>query len=305
MRIVRHSVFETNSSSTHSLTFGKDKDFIVPDEPIAVKMRDMDYLYKPDPSYFCLPEYDQLKTMTTREVIDYVLAAYSADYDVEWVIANVSTFLDVVGIEKGYNYDTGIYYSGKREKEAVPALEYIKTAEYPQFDPGPYAPENDFQKKLEFLYCMALARGEKPVSYTSLSTVLKTVVDRAATDIMIEVPYIENCDENVLAYPDDEKYEGGYKNPEYQKEWDRYRKWVETWRQNLSRVIIPISKYSKKHYDRTLLEMSHVGWDYPLHMETHNDCYIGELRKMFRNKKGELVDWLFDKNSGFYRFRAG
>jgi hypothetical protein len=308
MRIIRHSVFETNSSSTHSLTIGEVKDFIKPDKSIVIKMRDMDYLFKEDPSYCSLPEYDRLKTMTTREAIDSIVDRYaSRDKDTRWTLHCIINFLETVKINIGIKYDCNLYYCGKWEKEGKAAFEHITTAKYPQFDPSVYAPENDFKKKLEFLYCMALGTegNDEPVSYEDLFEFLKLVTERANVEIEIEVPDIENCDENVKEYPDAKEYKKGYEDPKYEKAYNKYYKWRKSWIKNLSRAIIPVTEYSKKHYDRTVLEINVCGCEYPMFMELHDDCDINDLRDMFRTKKKELIDWLFDKNSGFYRFRNG
>jgi hypothetical protein len=311
-RIIRHSVFETNSSSTHSLTISKVKDFVTPDKTVVVKMRNMDYLFRMDPSYFCLPEYDELKTMTTREVIDFVLDRQKkygySDCSKLNIIDDIVNFLDAVGIDKGFKFDTYCWYHDKFEKEGKAALEYLKTADYPQFDPSAYAPENDFKKKLEFLYCMAFAKEgtkDKRVAYKDISEFFVMVVDRAGVPIKIEVPDIDNCEVGVMEYPDEDQYEDKWNNPEWKEKWNKYREWEEEFKKNLTKTVFPVAEYSKKHYDRTVLEMDVCGFEYPMYMEIHDDCRIGELRRMFKSEKKELLDWLFDNNSGFYRFRNG
>ena len=308
MKIIRHSVFETNSSSTHSLTFSKEKEFVIPGKAIVIKMRDMNYLCKEAPEYYGIPECDQLKTMTTRDVINRILSERkNTNSEITWALDAITRFLDAVNIDTGYEFDKCCWYNDKYEKETKHALEYIKTAEYPQFDSSVFAPETNFVKKLEFLYCMALSTqypGQVP--YKDLFAFLKAVVKRAADiSIKIEVPYIENCDNNVMEYPDDSKYEGEWKNPEFQKECKKYDKWRDAWMKDLRTAIIPVSEYSVEHYERTLVEMRVCGYDHPMYMELHDDYNIVPLRKMFKGSQKKLVDWLFDSNSGFYRYRNG
>jgi hypothetical protein len=312
MKVVRQGVFETNSSSTHSLVISKDKDYVSPNKNIVVKMRNMEYLYKQNPSYNNLPEYDQLKNMTTNEVITHILNQYDYidnEYLAENAVDNISDFLDSVGVNKGYEYDSNCWYGDKYDDEVKPALKCIIENRYPEkFNANVYAPENDFQKKLEFLYCMALARdsGSEPVSFENLYNFFRMVNNRSNNVLFyIEVPEIVFCDNNIMEKPNIKKYNNDWNNLEYRKAYDLYYEWSESWINNLCKNTIQLSEYTKTHYDRTLLEIDICGYSYPLYMELHDDCNINDLRKMFEDDQEKLADWLFDNNSGFYRYRNG
>jgi hypothetical protein len=56
-KLIRDSVFETNSSSTHSITIGSDTDFdtIVPNENGIIQVPTADFGWNPDDYYD--PEY--------------------------------------------------------------------------------------------------------------------------------------------------------------------------------------------------------------------------------------------------------
>jgi len=262
VKTIRHNTFETNSSSTHSFSRkNKEIDWHDPTGCILVRQRNMEYLYKLSPEYLCVPEYSILRTMTTNEVIAYVFNNFD---DIKSACSTVMCFLKEVSIPVGHTYREDWFY-GKKQDKAVKLAENIKNTDYPQFDVEIFAPENDFVKKLEFLYAMALGTEGgyyNPVSYADFYKFLQMINTKGLHATF----YIES-------------YEG-------------------------SNVLF--GQYEEYQHKATVAALSGLNYyESPLYMELHEDTNAKNLKERFKTDKQGLVDWVFDNNSGFYRYRNG
>jgi len=277
MKIVRHGVFETNSSSTHSMTFSKTSNMMIPAGDIEIKMRTMGYLHKIPPSYLDLPDYEVLKDKTTQEVIELLLTDYKGnridlsaiptdrfdpkpdnEMEIEWRIDGVVSFLNIVGIDTGFSYSTNWCGSSKWERETRYAVAYLKDlkniAAYPQFDAEKWAPECRLSNKLDFIYCIAMS---SKIDYDCFINLLLSVNAHIPGTLYIE----------------------------------------------LLTETVSVMNYTADHHYRTLAEMERIRYDYPLYMEMHSD--MGNVIELIENEPDKIIEWLFDSNSGFYRWRDG